>query len=200
MKFEKKIDKEDIMNLPLVNFCGNIVVIDNLNLFHQKFPKHGENEIWGFDTETRPSFKKGESNQNNVSLIQLSAAKITYLIRINKIGIPNRLKYFMENSEIIKVGLSIKDDLNGLRKINDVDFKGFIDLQSIVEKYGIEETGLRKVAAIVLKKRVSKSQQLSNWDTDELTDKQQNYAATDSWVCREIYLELRGNETNFARD
>lgn len=196
MKFEKNIDKKVIMSMPLLTYDGEITLIDSIQNFNKYFPTSCENDIWGFDTETRPSFKKGESNQNSVALIQLSSSNITYLIRVNKIGIPDRLISFFENPDVTKVGLSIKDDLSGLRKINNIIFNGFIDLQSIVRKYGIEEIGLRKVTAIVLNKRVSKSQQLSNWEADELSLKQQVYAATDSWICREIYLKLRENETS----
>ncbi len=196
MSFFNRILKEDILKLQVVNFDGKIILIDDLDKFNKNIPNLYKEKIWGFDTETKPSFKKGESNQNTVSLLQLSSKNITFLFRLNKIGFPDELLEFLSNHEYLKVGLSIKDDLNLLRKLKNFSHKGFIDLQTIVHEYGIEDMGLRKLAAIVLQRRVSKSQQLTNWDAEELTEKQQIYAATDSWVCREIYLKLISSQKN----
>lgn len=190
MAFPEKISKEEILKYPIVKFEGDIILIDNINQYNKHFDNLLKSNKWGFDTETKPSFKKGKSNINKVSLIQLSSEDTTYLFRINKIGLPDSLVDFLANPDYIKIGLSIKDDLSGLAKIKYFEPKGFIDLQSIVSNYGIEETGLRKLAAIVLQKRVSKTQQLTNWEAEELNIKQLIYAATDSWVCQKIYKAL----------
>jgi ribonuclease D len=194
MKFEAKISKEEIMTLPVLHFQGKIFLIDNFKDFNRYINRLYQKSIWGFDTETKPSFRKGQSNQNKVALLQLSSANECYLFRLNKIGIPDELINFLSDDSIIKVGLSIKDDNSALGKLRSFKKQGFIDLQSIVNFYGIEDLGLRNVAAIVLGQRISKSQQLTNWEADELTDAQKVYAATDAWACREIYLKLINNE------
>lgn len=190
MSFNSSINKEDILNLPISRFAGDIILIDNLNDFDKYFNLLVKEKIWGFDTETRPSFKKGQSNQNFVSLLQLSSYERAILFRLNKLGFPEKLVNFLSDQNYLKVGLSIKDDLNSLKKITDFDHSGFVDLQNIVSDYGINEKSLRKLAAIVLQKRVSKAQQLTNWDAESLSHKQLVYAATDAWTCREIYLKL----------
>lgn len=190
MDFLSNIDKEDILRLPIVRFAGEIILIDNLIDFDKYFDELLKEKIWGFDTETRPSFKKGKSNQNSVALLQLSSHNRAVLFRLNRIGFPEKLAGFLSNPNYYKVGLSTKDDLNSLKKISNFDHQGFIDLQDIVSNHGINEKSLRKLAAIVLQIRVSKSQQLTNWDAEHLTQKQLIYAATDAWTCREIYLKL----------
>ncbi len=194
MKFEAKISKENIMQCPILHFEGEIIIIDNLKDLKKHIDKLFQKHLWGFDTETKPNFRKGKSNQNKVSLMQLSSSNCCYLFRLSKIGIPDKLAEFLSDENYVKVGLSIKDDLSGLVKLREFEKHGFIDLQKIVNFYGIEDLGLRNVAAIVLGKRISKSQQLTNWDSDELTESQKIYAATDAWACREIYLKLIKNE------
>lgn len=194
MTFLNNISKEEILKMPVVAFTGKIIIIEDSASFDKYYPMLMSNRIWGFDTETKPCFKKGKSNQNQVSLLQLSIQNTCFLFRLKDIGMPDRLLSFFSNPNIIKVGLSIKDDLAGLRKLRNFKEDSFVDLQNLVKYYGIEELGLRKIAAIVLNKRVSKTQQLTNWEAENLSEKQQIYAATDAWVCREVYLKLINNE------
>ncbi len=190
MDFIKKIEKEEILKLPLYDYDKDFVIIDDKLSFKKVVPELFLEKIWGFDTETKPSFKKGVKNQKNVSLLQLSNSQKTYLFRLNKIGLPQELTIFLNKKEITKVGVSIRDDIKSLQKLNNFEQGGFIDLQNIVNNYGIEEYSLRKMAAIVLQLRISKAQQLSNWEAENLTEKQIKYAATDAWACREIYIKL----------
>lgn len=190
MKFLKNISKEDVLKLPLIKYQGEIVVIDSFREFNKYIDKLYSQPVWGFDTETKPSFKKGASNQNVVSLLQLSSENIAFLFRLNKIGLPDELLNFLTDEKFTKVGLAIKDDIKMLNKREIVNRESFIDLQSIASDYGIEELSLRKLSAIVLGKRVSKNQQMSNWDADLLSEKQIIYAATDAWVCYMIYKNL----------
>ena len=133
---------------------------------------------------------KGAANRKNVALLQLSSREKTYIFRLSKIGLPKELRDFLSSDRFTKIGLSSRDDIKGLQKLSPFEPAGFIDLQSIAPNYGIEEKSLRKMAAIVLGFRISKAQQLSNWECETLTPKQIRYAATDSWVTKMIYMRL----------
>ena len=190
MPFEPNISKEEIQYLPLYSYDKEVVVIDSKESYNQIVPELFLDKILGFDTETKPSFKKGVANLKSVALLQLSNASKTFLFRLNKYELQPEVIQLLSNDSFIKVGVSIRDDIKSLRKLQNFEPKGFIDLQSIVEAYGIEAFSLRKIAAIVLDIRISKAQQLSNWEADILTEKQIKYAATDSWISRKIYTKL----------
>jgi ribonuclease D len=142
----------------------------------------------GFDTETKPSFKKGENNY--VSLLQLSSADRAFLFRLNKIGLPPCLLDIMEDENIKKIGVAIKDDISALQKHALFTPNGFVDLQNIVKDFGIKSKSLKKLAGLILGFNISKRQRLSNWEKDALTEAQIKYAATDAWVCHLIYHKL----------
>lgn len=178
------------MELPLYSYDGDVVVVDSMEIYNEVRYELFLEKIWGFDTETKPSFKKGTSNSKSASLMQLSSRSKTYLFRLNKIGLPQELLDFLSSSEFIKIGVALRDDLKVIKKLHNFEPAGFIDLQNIIKEYEINELGLKKMAAIVLGIRISKSQQLSNWEADILNEKQIKYAATDSWISREIYIKL----------
>jgi len=186
--FAENLTNEQVNDLPLYQFNGGIFVIDSFEKFDDFFSLLNGQKILGFDTETRPSFKKGKVNP--VSLLQITTCNQAFLIRINKIGLPDEVKEILANPEIIKIGLAIKDDIKILREINDFEPAGFIDLQDYVEEFAIEAKSLKKITGIVLEKRISKSQQVTNWEKEELSEAQQVYAATDAWVCLQIYRKL----------
>jgi ribonuclease D len=147
----------------------------------------------GFDTETRPTFKKGR--KNSVSLIQLSSGDLAFLFRINRIGIPDELADLLSDPSVIKAGVAVHDDIKFLKGVRKFTPDGFIDLQNFVKDFGIQSSGLKKLAAIILGFRISKRQQVTNWEAEQLTEAQQIYAATDAWVCHQIYKKLiNGNE------
>lgn len=186
--YRENISVEEIKELDLFWFEGEIFLIDNLEKFYAVLPRLRKSQLLGFDTETKPSFKKGRKHK--VSLIQLADDKIACLFRINKIGFPNELISLLGDPKIIKAGVAIHDDiriLSGIRKFNPA---GFIDLQSFVKNYGIVSSGLKKLAAIVLGFRISKRQQVTDWEAVQLSEAQQIYAATDAWVCHQIYKHL----------
>ena len=174
--------------MPTVAFEGRIITIDTPQAVDQAIIALSKERHVGIDTETRPSFRKGV--QHDVSLIQLSTADTCFLIRLNRTGMPASLVSFLENKDIAKIGLSLHDDYQALCKRRKFKAGGFIDLQKEVGKYGIEEMSLQKIFAIMFTQRISKSQQLTNWENDVLTDKQKLYAATDAWACLKIYNEL----------
>jgi ribonuclease D len=187
-KFQETITVEEIKEYDLSWFRGKIVVVDDLAVFKRVIPELKHEKILGFDTETRPSFRKG--HRNKVSLIQLSTGKIACLFRINRIGLPDELAALLGNPGIIKAGVAIHDDIKVLKKIKRFNPDGFVDLQKYVKNFGIQSSGLKKLTAIVLGFRISKRQQVTDWEAEELTEAQQVYAATDAWVCREIYKKL----------
>lgn len=174
--------------MPTVNFDGRIITIDTVEATDKAIQALSGEKILGIDTETRPSFKKGVNHK--VSLIQLSTATTCFLIRLNRVDIPDSLVSLLENEKITKVGISLHDDSQALCKRRKFEPAGFLDLQKYVKEFGIEEMSLQKIFAIIFGERISKSQQLSNWENDVLTDKQKLYAATDAWACLKIYNQL----------
>ena len=174
--------------MPNVHFEGRIIVIDTVSDAEKAVKALSGEKIIGIDTETRPAFRKGVYHP--VSLLQLSTADTCFLFRLCRIGLPATVIELLENKKIIKVGLSLHDDYQALVKRNRFTPGSFIDLQKHVIDFGIEEMSLQKIYAIIFGQRISKNQQLSNWDSDILTDKQKIYAATDAWACLKIYNHL----------
>ena len=187
--FSENISNEQIALLPKAAFAGRIVVVSDADERNNELAQFNTNHIIGFDTETKPSFKKG--NTNSVALLQLANNETAILVRLQETGITNSLKKLLESPNIIKVGAAIHDDIKSLRKIRDFKPGGFVDLQNHMSDFGIEALSVRKMAAIILGLRVSKSQQLSNWEQPELTEGQQQYAATDAWICQQILIALQ---------
>lgn len=186
--FAPNIDNDEIVKLPRLSFAGEAFVISTEDELRDKIKLFSTSSILGFDTESKPSFKKGRNN--GIALVQLSDEKTALIIRVKEVGLPNELVAILESEKIVKVGAAIRDDLKGLKSIRNFNPKGFVDLQQIAVNYSIEGQSVRKLAAIVLGVRVSKSQQLSNWEAESLSFAQIDYAATDAWVCRDIYLKL----------
>lgn len=186
-----KISKETIATLPVETFPGRIVVIDHEPQAAEAAEHLSHASIIGFDTETRPTFKKGQSNR--VALMQLSTHDTCYLFRLNRIGFPTALKRLLEDERLLKVGISLKDDFCMLHRLRDGEFtpRNFVELQKLVKKFGIEDQSLQKIYGIVVGKKISKGQRLSNWEADHLTESQQLYAATDAWSCIRIYEILQ---------
>lgn len=187
-KYPEEISAEELAAYELSWFKGEIVLVDNMETFHEVMPRLKNSGILGFDTETKPNFKKGRKNK--VSLLQLATRDLACLFRINKIGMPDELMNLLSDKNIIKAGVAIHDDIRFLSGIRNFVPGGFIDLQSYVRDFGIKCSGLKKLCAIILGFRISKRQQVTDWEAEELTEAQQIYAATDAWVCIEIYVRL----------
>lgn len=184
----KSITKEEIAELPIRAFEGKINVplteeeICAAVGYLRRYP------VLGFDTETRPNFRKGQ--HNNVALLQLSAGNEAFLFRLNKIKLPDVVKQLLADESITKVGAAIHDDLKALVKLSPFVPGGFVDVQTIAKQLGIENLGLRPLAAMLMGIKISKAQQTSNWEIPYLTAAQRLYAATDAWVSLEIYTRL----------
>ena len=190
------IAPKELEKLEYASFPGKIQVIDSVGAdFNRAIAYLRSQKIIGFDTETRPCFLQNQPRYG-VALLQLSGPEKAYLFRVNKIGMHRRLCNILADPKIIKVGAAVHDDIRGLQKHRDFKAAGFVDLQKIVWEWGIRDKAVKKMAAIILGYRISKTQQLSNWEAEELSESQCKYAATDAWVCREMYLKLMKSEKN----
>ena len=186
--FIDKISNEQTALLPAIEFRGEIRVVEQERDIAAACKYLAAQPVLGFDTETRPSFRQGVTFR--VSLLQLSSPEVCYLFRLNKIPLAKPILQLLEDRRVLKIGADVAGDLRSLRQIRHFRDGGFVDLQGIAPEWGIGEKSLRKLSAIVLGRRVSKAQRLSNWEAATLTDKQQLYAATDAWVCTRIYEQL----------
>lgn len=192
--FKETITPEEIGKMEMVAFPGKIHVITEPGPAFDRAIRYLRREkIIGFDTETRPTFMSHQARYD-VSLLQLSGRDHSFLFRINKLGMNRRLCNLLADKNIIKVGAAVHDDIRGLQKHSPFTAASFVDLQKIVSEWGIRDKSVKKMAGIILGIRISKSQQLSNWEAESLSDAQQLYAATDAWVCLEMYRVLQKSE------
>lgn len=190
------ISKEKLATLPAAGFPGNITLIDKESDVQNAIEEIRKNKIIGFDTETRPSFKKGHSYK--LALIQLATPDTAYLFRTNMIGLPKPLIDLLEDEDILKIGLSIHDDFHNLKKLGDINPCAFVELQNFVKQFGIADNSLSRLYGIIFGERISKSQRLTNWEAQELTEPQQIYAALDAYACLRIYNHLMEGNFNPA--
>ncbi|MDL2310075.1 3'-5' exonuclease domain-containing protein 2 [Parabacteroides sp. OttesenSCG-928-B22] len=182
------ISKDEIAALEIEEFSGRIILITNEKDCDKAVDYLQHFDMVGFDTETRPSFRKGQRYM--ISLMQISTEDACFLFRLNRIGIPTSLENFLKSEDILKIGLSLRDDFGAIRKRTAVTPMRFLDLQNYVGQFGIEEASLQKIYAILFGKKISKGQRLTNWDAEILTEPQQKYAALDAWACLKIYKKL----------
>ena len=185
---KKKLSKDAINALPLRYYEGPINLIDSFENADKACDNLARETILGFDTETKPSFKKGVSY--SPSLLQLAGSDSVFLFRINLIGIPTKLKILLENSKIIKAGVAVNRDLSDIQKILKISPDNFVDIGEEAKRQRLENHGLRNLAALILNFRISKGNRISNWERNDLTFGQIRYAATDAWASREIYLKI----------
>lgn len=190
--FASTISNEDVAQLEPVRFDGKIVVVETVRDLLRACEVLSAQKIIGFDTETRPSFTSGMVNK--VALLQLSTDDVCFLIRLNKIPLDKALIAILQNENIAKVGAAVQNDIAALNALRRFKARGFIDLQNEVGRFGIEDRSLRKLSGIIIGKKVSKAQRLSNWEAQTLTPQQQQYAATDAWVCIELLRRLQAAE------
>ena len=183
-----KYDKSKIGTLPRVLFEGRIVVVLTEHEAEKAVRFLLSQPILGIDTETRPSFKKGQVHQ--VALLQVSSYDVCFLFRLNQLGMSPSVRRLLEDTTVPKIGLSLRDDLNSLHRIGDFEKGNFVDLQNCVSEVGVKDMSLQKLYANFFGQRISKREQLTNWEADILSDKQKLYAATDAWSCIMLYEEL----------
>ncbi len=184
---KNKISKQEVAALPKVVFPGRVFVINTESEAQKAVSYLQSQQLVGVDTETRPSFKRGQTHK--VALLQISTADTCFLFRLNRLGLPGFLVDFLQG-DVLKVGLSLKDDFMMLRKRDsskDPRKGRWIDLQDYIPRFGLDERSLQKIYALLFHEKISKSQRLTNWEADVLTEAQQYYAATDAWACVRIY-------------
>ena len=188
-KFVQHIDKNLIQTLPLTSFEGEVIIVDTPDKVQEAVAYLKDFTVLGVDTEARPSFKRGVHYPT--ALVQIATLERCYLFRLTHVGLPVEIARILANPDICKVGLAFKDDITGLRRRRDFKPANCVDLQSIVCKYGIMDLGLQKIFAIIFGKKISKAQQLTNWENSHLTAEQARYASTDAWATLSIYLALQ---------
>lgn len=180
--------------MPKALFQGEIHVIRTEAEVEKSITYLLSQRTLGIDSETRPSFTKGKTHK--VSLLQIASEECCFLFRLNHVGLTKSLIGLLENPEVMKVGLSLRDDFTLLRKRGAFTPQAYIDLQNYAETFGIQDKSLQKIYAILFEEKISKTQRLSNWESDILTDGQKLYAATDAWACLKIYNFLFQNILN----
>jgi len=184
------VDSQMIEQLPIALFHGEIIEVKTpLEASEALYHLEGET-LLGFDTETRPTFSPQHGKHHKTSLMQLATQERVFLFRLPYCGVTNRMVTLLSNPCVLKVGVAVRDDIRGLLAYRSFIPAGFVDLQEMAEPLGIKEKSLRKLAAIILNLRVTKGQQLSNWDNRIFTQAQRKYAALDAYISREIYLKL----------
>lgn len=186
-----EISKEEINELPMETFDGEIIVIDRVEDVSDAVAYLKQFKVIGFDTETKPVFRKNVTHK--VALMQLSTLDKCFLFRLNLIHYPDELDDLICSKDVLKIGLSLRDDFSALRKRSDCPPLNFIDLQTFVKNYGIKDMSLQKIHAILFNKKISKNQRLSNWEANTLKESQKKYAAIDAWACLKIYNHLTKN-------
>ncbi len=184
----KRFDKHAINSLPRTLFPGEIIVVKTKEKADEAVSDLLSHSILGFDTETKPSFQRGQLH--NVALMQVSTHDKCYLFRLNIIGLCEPVVRFLTDTVVPKIGLSIHDDLHMLHRLGDFTPGNFIDLQQHVKEFGVEDLSLQKLYANFFHERISKRERLSNWEAKNLKDSQKLYAATDAWTCINLYEEM----------
>ena len=183
-----KVDKAMLSQLKRVEFYGKIYVVTSPDEAEHVVDYLLSQPILGFDTETRPAFEKGK--RYRCSLLQVSTHTDCFLFRLNKIGLCPAVLRLLGDKEVTKVGLAWKNDTLSLKELGSFEPGCFIDLQDMVRELGIEDQSLVKIYANLFGERISKAERLSNWERNELTERQKEYAAIDAWACVRIYKEV----------
>jgi ribonuclease D len=183
------ISNEELNALPLAAYEGEVVMVDDAKHLSKAFAEISHHRIVGFDTETKPVFVRG--HQNKVALMQIALHDKVFLIRINHTGLQQEVINFLENSTILKAGVALRDDIKALQRLKKFEPQGIVELAELGKKAGLEVEGVKRLAGLLLGFRISKSVQTSNWEAQTLNEKQISYAATDAWVCLEIYKKLK---------
>lgn len=186
----KTISHDEINALPLKAFVGEILLITKATQLSEVFAEIQKHPVVGFDTETRPAFVKGQVF--NVALLQLAIPGKVFLIRLTLTKLTKEIVHFFENENIIKAGVGIRDDIKTLHRLEKFTPAGFAELSTMARETGLEVESVKKLTALLLGFRISKGAQTSNWEAERLNEKQLVYAATDAWVCLEIYKKLKG--------
>ena len=187
--YKRSLSKDEINALPLRRYNGAVHIVNSKLMLRKALAGLTGERVLGFDTETRPTFGKGP--ENPPALLQLATSQATYLFQLQRVSLPESIRNILSNSEIIKAGIAVHDDIRVLQRIAPFQAAGFVDLSDIARRNGLQTMGLRNMAANLLGFRISKTAQCSNWEAPRLSPKQILYAATDAWVSRELHFRIQ---------
>ncbi|MBO4369525.1 MAG: 3'-5' exonuclease domain-containing protein 2 [Desulfovibrio sp.] len=193
----KRWSADEINALPLYHYTGPVQVIHTLDEWNEALPDLMESGVLGFDTETRPTFRKGKVNAP--SLVQLATSQKVYLVQLCWLPFDAYLADLLSNPAIFKAGVGIRFDMQSLVKLFSFVPQGLVDLGSVARLNKLSSQGLRTLSAAFFGWRISKGSQCSNWSLAELSSRQIIYAATDAWVSRLIYLKMKDLGFSFGR-
>lgn len=190
MNFSKNITNEALNELPLGAYEGEVVVVSDQAKASKSLREISRHNRLGFDTETKPVFVRGRTNK--VAVLQLATPERVYVFRLTETGLTTEMKELFENPDILKIGVAIRDDVKALQLLKKFNAQGFVELTTLTKSVGFEVEGVKKLTALILGFRISKSAQTSNWEAPNLEEKQITYAATDAWVCLRMYETVKG--------
>jgi ribonuclease D len=185
----ERMSKEEIAKRPIRRYQGRVRVVRSKGQLADAVGKLRKETLLGFDTETRPAFKKGQSYKP--SLIQLAGRREVFVFQLKHIGLPRPLRRILAEPRIVKAGVALDRDVIELAELAPFEPAGFVDLGKVAKEVGLQNHGLRGLVAVLLGFRIPKSAQTSNWSKSDLTPAQITYAATDAWVGRELYRKMR---------
>lgn len=190
MQFAERIAVQELESLETASFEGPITVVQEPGEDLVEAVEYLRSQpILGFDTETKPCFQSNAPH-NKMALLQLSGKEKAYLFKLQVLGLPVAIAEILSDPKVVKVGAAVRDDVRGLQYYTSFVPRNFVDLQKLTDAFGIRDNSVKKMAGIILNQKVSKSQQLSNWEAPQLTGPQLKYAATDAWICLEMYEAL----------
>jgi ribonuclease D len=192
-----RLSKEYINSLPIIRFEGKVITVTGLEQADEVLGTLMKETHLGFDTESKPSFTKGTFHP--VSLVQFATLDTAYLFQLKKTGFPSALVDLLEKETIRKIGVGIKADLSKLQELKPFQPRGFVDLSQLAAEKGIIQVGVRGLTARYMQQRLAKTAQKTNWAKTELTWKQQVYAASDAWICLQIYPRLLADTTDYRQ-
>jgi len=184
----RDVSRDEVNELPVRRYEGPVVLVETAPMLEAAMADLRAERVAGFDTETRPAFKIGESYPP--ALAQLATARAVYLFQVQQLDFEPELAELMGSQRLVKAGVSVKDDLRQLQKVAAFEAKSVIDLGDVVKRHGLKQSGVRNLAGLFLGYRVPKGAKTTNWAAARLSAQQITYAATDAWVCRELYLKF----------
>jgi ribonuclease D len=188
--FPREISREEMAVLPVRRYEGEIVLVQTARDLDRAWEDLAQERIVGWDTETRPAFRVGESYLP--SLVQAATSRAVYIFQLPRMDFSGVVGGLFAEPGIVKVGISVKDDLTKLAQVFPLEPAAVLDAGHVARRHGLKQTGLRNLAGIFLGFRVPKGAKTTNWSAPRLTAQQVNYAATDAWACRELYLRFEG--------
>lgn len=188
-EYLRPISREDMNALPVLRYAGEVLVIESAAQLERAAADILRESAVGFDTETRPAFRKGESHLP--SLAQVATARAVYLFPLQRLDCSGLLAELLGSPRIVNAGIALADDLRQLKRLFAFEEAAALDLGAVARRHGLKQTGLRNLAGIFLGARIPKGTKTTNWAARRLTAQQVAYAATDAWACRELYVRFR---------